>query len=294
LSNLKGFVLPTTNALGNLLGIRIPVERLVGEDKVSGAVQRELVKATMYDLHVVTSAPSMHYSVMTDAAFSVNGQSVDLEDMRRASVAYRIASRYGRIGRYRQLNSGLFMLLLSNPRQAVTLVLRVRRRESNGQYAPGENQIKEVIEMAESLVQQDWKFELGQRITSVLVEVDLLPKARSFWKSPGERFTGVELTKWLQRLKMAHDEASIRQWGTQLINALKAGRVASREFREARGIEIRPPGEDTVAKILNLIEEILAECAKHKCKLSEFSRDIANMDYYLLFYCNQKAKETKS
>ncbi|MGH7207256.1 MAG: hypothetical protein ACREI2_13730, partial [Nitrospiraceae bacterium] len=231
LSNLKGFVLPTANVLGNLVGIRIPTERLVGEEKVSGAVRRELVKATMYDLHLVTDAPSMHYNVVTETAFSVNGQAIYLEDMMRASVAYRIANRYARIGRYRQLNSGIFMLLLSNPRQAVTLILRARRRESRGQYAPGEDRIKEVIEMAEIVAQRDWKFDLGQRITSVLVEVDLLPKARSFWKSQQEKFSGVELTKWLQRLKMTHDESSIRQWGTQLINALKAGRVASREFK---------------------------------------------------------------
>lgn len=293
LSNLKGFVLPTANTLGNLVGIRIPAERLVGEDKVSGAVRRELVKATMYDWHLATGAPSMHYNTVMDTAFSVNGQAISVEDMRRASVAYRIADRYARFGHYRQLNSGIFMLLLTNPRQAVTLILRARRRESRGQYAPGEDRIKEVIEMAESIAQHDWKFNLGQRITSVLVEVDLLPKARSFWKSPQEKFSGVELTKWLQRLKMAHDESSIRQWGTQLINALKAGRVASREFKEARGIEIRPPGEETVTKILNLVEEIITECANHKCKLSEFSRDVAEMDYYLLFYHNQKAKEAK-
>ncbi len=294
LSNLKGFVLPTSNALGNLVGIRIPAERLVGEDKVSGAVRRELVKATMYDLHLATGAPSMHYKVVTDSAFSVEGHRIDLEEMRRASVAYQIANRYARFGRYRQLNSGLFMLLLSNPRQVVTLILRARRRENGGQYAPGEDRIKEVIEMAEGISQKDWKFDVGQRITSILVEVDLLPRARSFWKSPGEKFSGVELTKWLQRIKMAHDESTIRQWGTQLINALKAGRVASREFKEARGIEIKPPGEETIAKILALVEEIISTCKNKNCKLSEFARDIAEMDYYLLFYYNQKAKEAKS
>lgn len=293
LSNLKGFVLPTSNALGNLVGIRIPVERLVGEDKVSGAVRRELLKATMYDLHLATGAPSMHYNVVTDAAFSVSGREVDLEEMRRASAAYRIANRYARVGRYRQLNSGLFMLLLSDARHAVTLILRSRKRDNHGKYAPGEDRIKEIIQMAESIAQRDWKFDLGQRITSVLVEVDLLPKARGFWKSREEKFSGVELTKWLRRIKVAHDESSARQWGTQLINALKSGRVASRELKEAQGIEIRPPGEETITRILAMIEDIITECRNHRCKISEFSRDVAEMDYYLLFYYNQKAKETK-
>ncbi len=293
LSNLKGLVLPSVNLLGNFVAIRIPFERLVGEDKVSGAVQRELVKATMHEFREITGAVSMHYMVCVEAPFSVAGRPVDIEEMRRSNVAYRIANRYARVGRYQQLNSGLFMLLLTTPRQAVTRIFRTRRRQDRGRYAPGEQLVREVTEMAESIAEQDWKFDLGQRITSVLVEVDLLPKARSFWKSPQEKFSGVELTKWLQRLKMAHDESSVRQWGTQLINALKAGRVASREFKEARGIEIRPPGEETVAKILALVEEIITQCKERKCKLSEFSRNIAEMDYYLLFYCNQKAKEAK-
>jgi HD domain len=293
LANLKGFVLPSANLLANFVGIRIPFERIVGEDKVSGAVQRELVKATMHDLREITGAAAMHYMVFGESPFSVCGRPVDIEDMRRANVAYRIANRYARVGRYRQLNSGLFMLLLSNPRQAITRVFRTRRRQDGGRYVPGGQLIKEVIEMAEGIAQKDWKFDLGQRITSVLVEVDLLPKARSFWKSPQEKFSGVELTKWLQRLKMAHDESSIRQWGTQLINALKAGRVASREFKEGRGMQVGPPGEETVAKVLDLVENIITTCAEHKCKLSEFSRDIAEMDYYLLFYFNQKAKEAK-
>ncbi len=295
LSTLKGFVLPSVNLLGNFVGIRIPFQQLVGEDKVSGSVQRELVKATMDEFRQITGAVSMHYMVVCgEAPFSVAGRPVDIAEMRRANLAYRIANRYARVGKYRQLSSGLFMLLLSSPRQAVTRILKTRKRQDGGKYAPSENRVKEVIEMVESIAQPDWKFDLGQRITSVLVELDLLPKARSFWKSPQEEFSGVELTKWLQRLKMARDESSVRQWGTQLINALKAGRVASREFKEARGIKVGPPKEETIAKILALVEEIINECKSRKCKLSEFSRDIAEMDYYVLFYHNHKAKEAKS
>jgi len=291
LAHVKGFVLPTGKAVGNLMGIRVPAERFVGgrDPKVSGAVRRELVKATMYDLHRVTRAPSMHFgTVVPDCAFSVAGKPINIEEMRRANVAYRIADKYARFGRYRQLDSGLFMLLLSNPREAVTQMLR---HEARGHYVPGEGKIRRVIEMAEGIADKDWKFDLGLRITSVLVEVDLLPKARSFWKSRQAQFSGVELTKWLQRLKVARDESTLRQWATQLINAMKAGRVASREFKEARGIGIRPPGEKTIGKIIDLTEEILRECQSHNCRLSDFSRGVANMDYYLLFHHNQQAKE---
>jgi hypothetical protein len=292
LAHVKGFVLPTSNVVGSLIGIRVPTERFVGgrDPKVSGAVRRELVKATMYDLHRVTSAPSMHFgSTLPDCSFSVAGKPIDLADMRRANVAYRIADRYARFGRYRQLDSGLFMLLLSNPREAVTQMLR---REARGDYVPGEDKIRGVIEMAENIAEKDWKFDLGLRIVSVLVDVDLLPRwAKGFWKSKHEQYSGVELTKWLQRFKVARDEPTLRQWATQLINALKAGRVASRDFREARGIEIQPPGEEKIGKIIGLTEEILRECKAHNCRLAEFSRGVANTDYYLLFYHNQQAKE---
>lgn len=90
---------------------------------------------------------------------------------------------------------------------------------------------------------------------------------------------------------MVKDEASARAWGTQLINKLKAGDVTYKEFLEAKGIKTGPPGEETIAKILALVEDIIKECTQRKCKLAEFSRNIADMDYYLLFYHNQKAKE---
>jgi len=183
------------------------------------------------------------------------------------------------------------MLLFSDPRKAVSLALRKLRRDK---HAPGEQRIKEVIALAEQIARTDrWKFDLGLQITEVLVDVDLLPSARSFWKSPQQQFSGVELTKWLQRIKMARDETSVRAWGNRLINALKRGDVASREFQQRQGIQIHPPGEEKVKKILDLVEEIITTCAEHKCKLSEFSRDIADMDYYLLFYHNQKAREAK-
>jgi hypothetical protein len=111
LHELRGFVLPSANALQRVVAVRVPVERLVGEDKVSGAVRRELVKATMYDFWLITGG-SLHYNRIVDnVPFSVDGQPIGLEDMRRANVAYRIADRYARVGRYRQLDSGLFMLL---------------------------------------------------------------------------------------------------------------------------------------------------------------------------------------
>jgi hypothetical protein len=294
LSNLKGFGLPTLNTLVNFVGIRMPIEEaggLVGEEKVSGSVKRELIKATMFDFYKATQSGSVHYNVVTDHQFSVNGQPVSLEDMYRANVAYRIADRYARGGRYATLDSGIFMLLLSNPRQAVTLILRRKRRENGGRYAPGEDKIKEVIEMAEEIATNDWRSNLGLKIVEALIDLDLLPQARSFWKNPGEQFTGVELVKWLRRLKMIKDEPSAKAWGNSLINALKRGDISSKDFRQKKGIPIEPPNEQMVAKVIALVENIITECNNRNYKLSDFSRDIADMDYYLLFSHNQKAKE---
>ncbi len=289
LAHLKGFVLPSVNVFGNFVGVRIPFEALVKEDKVSGAVQGELAKATMYDLRVTTGAVSMHYAVRGEGLFSVSGQPVSIDEMRRANVAYRIANRYARVGRDRQLHSGLFMLLLSSPREATTLMLRGLRRENRGAYAPGEQRIKEVIELTEELAAQDWKFALGQKIVGTLIDVGLTPKDRGF--RPDR--SGHDLVKWLQRFKMVRDEGSARAWGTMLINALKRGDLAYKDFILQKGGTIAPPGEQKVGKILDLVEEIVSTCAAKKVRLSEFSREVAHTDYYLLFFHNQKAKEEK-
>jgi len=296
LRELRGFVLPSANPLQRVVAVRVPVERLVGEDKVSGAVRRELVKATMYDFWQITGG-SLHYNyIVTSAPFSVDGQSIKLEDMRRANVAYRIADRYARVGRYRQLDSGLFMLLLSRPREAANSILRARHRVKR--YAPGKEKVKEVIELTESIAQQDWKFDLGLRIAGTLVEVGLLKKAESFryGPGPGDVFTGVELVKWLQRLKMIHDETSARAWGNMLLNALKRGDLAYKKYIQAQGGQISAPGKEKVGKILDLVDGedgIIQTCTRHGGKLSELARDIANMDYYLLFYYNQRQAAQK-
>jgi len=295
LRELRGFVLPSANPLQRVVAVRVPVERLVGEDKVSGAVRRELVKATMYDFWLITGG-SLHYNRITDAPFSVDGQPIGLENMRRANVAYRIADRYARVGRYRQLDSGLFMLLLSRPREAANSILRARHRVKR--YAPGKEKVKEVIELTESIAQQDWKFDLGLRIVGTLVKVGLLKKAESFRYGPGPNdvFTGVELVKWLQRLKMIHDETSARAWGNMLLNALKRGDLAYKKHIQAQGGQISAPGKEKVSKILDLVDGedgIIRTCALHGGKLSELARDIANMDYYLLFYYNQRQAAQK-
>jgi hypothetical protein len=289
LSNLKGFVLPSVNLLENFVGIRIPAERLVGEDKVSGAVQRELVKATMHDFREATGAVSMHYATRGEGPFSVAGRPVHIEEMRLANIAYKIANRYARVGRYRQLHSGLFILLLTSPREAMTRILRNLKRENRGSYAPGERQVKEVIELTEELATQDWKFALGQKIVGALIDVGLTPKDRGF--RPDR--SGHDLVKWLQRFKMVRDEGSARAWGTMLINALKRGDLAYRDFILQKGGKIAPPGEEKVAKLLDLVQEVVSTCAANKYRLSEFSREVADTDYFLLFYYNHKAKEEK-
>ena len=149
--------------------------------------------------------------------------------------------------------------------------------------------------MAETIAQKDWKFDLGLRIVATLVDVGLLPPAQGFWKNKQEQFSGVELVKWLQRIKMIKDQSSARALGNQLINKLKAGDVTYRDLLQAKGITVGPPGEETINSIITLVEEIITACESKKCKLSEFSRDLADMDYYLLFYYNQsqKAEEAK-
>ena len=46
LRELRGFVLPSAGGLNRIVVLRIPVEKLVSEEKISGAVRRELIKAT--------------------------------------------------------------------------------------------------------------------------------------------------------------------------------------------------------------------------------------------------------
>ena len=283
LSEMRGFVLPSANALQRVVAVRVPVERLVGEDKVSGAVRRELVKATMYDFWQITGG-SLHYNRIIDAPFSVDGQPIELEEMHRANVAYHITDRYARVGKYRQLNSGLFMLLLSSPREAATNILRVRHRDRGGRFAPGNEKVKEVIALVESIASQDdWKFQMGLRIAELLVTNDLAKGARGFWKSKAEQYTGVDLVKWFQRIKMIRDPDSARVWGTSLINGYR---------REHKG---KGPNAEVVGQILALVEDIINVCQEHDYPLRNFARDIANMDYYLLFYYNQRqAAQDKS
>lgn len=273
LEELRGFTLPSTNSLLRIVAVRVPVQRLVGEDKISGAVRRELVKATMYDFWQITGG-ALHYNrIVPDAQFSIEGRPVARREMERANIAYRIAHRYARHGRYQQLHSGLFVLLLSRPREAANRILHAQHRDRT--YARGSDKVKELIELTEKIAQPDWKFDLGLRIVAVLVDIGLLPEAGGFWKDRRNTFSGYELSKWMQRLKMIRDETTARAWGNMLINALKREDLPNRE---------------TVQKILNLVDGedgIIQTCACQDGNLSELARDLANMDYYLLFYYNQ-------
>ena len=291
LKELRGFVLPSGNPLMRIGAVRVPVQRLVGEDKISGAVRRELVKATMYDFWKITGG-ALHYNrIVPNVQFSVDGRPIDKCEMERANLAYRIADRYARIGRYQQLHSGRFMLLLSRPREAANQILRAKHR--NRTYAPGTDKVKEVIELTEKIAQSDWKFDLGLRIVAALVDIGLLKKAEGFryGEDPTDVHTGVDLIKWLQRLKMIRDETTARAWGNMLLNALKRGDLAYKEYIQNQGGTISAPGKKTVSKILNLVDGedgIIQTCACHGGNLSELARDLANMDYYLLFYYNQR------
>jgi hypothetical protein len=145
----------------------------------------------------------------------------------------------------------------------------------------------EVIQMTEDLTHKDdWQFQLGLRIVALLVSTELTERARSFWyrdKATGEfkLYSGVDLVKWIQRLKMVRDPNSARAWGTSLING----------YRREHG---QGPNAEVVEQILTLVEDIIETCQKHDTPLGEFSRRIANMDYYLLFYYNQQQANQKS
>lgn len=281
LRELRGFVLQSSNQLQRTLVLRIPVERLVGkmrvgEERVSGSVRRELMKAAMYDFWQITGG-SLHYNrIRNDTPFSIDGHGITLHEMFCANRAYYIADCYGRVGTSQYLNSGLFMLLLSHPRMATNRIFNSKKRENGGRFALGSQKVKEIIDMTEEIAQQDdWQFQLGLKIVETLVTAGLAPKAKGFWKSPKEQYTGVELVKWIQRIKMARDPDSTRAWGTSVING----------YRREHGYG---PNSEIVAQILALVGEIITSCQQHNMPLGDFSRTIASMDYYLLFYYNQK------
>jgi hypothetical protein len=329
LSYVSGFLLNSLNALSNLVVLRVPLEYLSGDERVSGAARRELSKAVMYDFWRITGqTASLHYGSMpareifasravinqpVAGRFTVNGVEVTIEEMRRASIAYKIAEyspnpnapprlrqHLGRQSTQRGsvLISPLYLLLISDTRKAVNQMLRRHRRENQSRDRQrnlmGEKNIREVIEMAESIAQPDWKFELGLEIVKALVDVGLLKKARSFWTGGGETLSGYELVKWLQRMKMIRDETSARAWCNQLINALKRGDVAYKDFLREKGREAREPGEEVIGKLINLTEKIIRTCKEHNYSLGEFSRNIAEMDYYLLFAYNQSQPKKES
>ncbi len=120
--------------------------------------------------------------------------------------------------------------------------------------------------------QQDWQFLLGLRVVETLINLRMVPKARGFWKPDGQQYSGVELVKWIQRMKMIHDANSARAWGTSLING----------YRREHDVGVNT---EKTSQILALVEEIIETCKLHDdVTLTELARNIANMDYYLLFY----------
>ena len=254
---------------------------LVDKTKQTNTVRQELMRAVMYDFWQLTGG-SLHYGrVYPDKPFSVDGQAVKLDAMFRANCAYRIANRYARMGKYRHLNSSLFMLLLTHPRQAANRILYAKKREKGGRYAPGNKKTKEIIRMVEEIAkEEDWQFQLGLKIVETLIDAKLTRRAKGFWKNKQEQYSGVELVKWIQRVKMIRDVNSVRAWGTSLINGYR------REHGYGANTEI-------VGSILTLVEEIISTCDAHNTPLVEFGRTIANMDYYLLFYYNQNQVEEK-
>ncbi|MHC1567069.1 MAG: hypothetical protein ACXQS7_05705 [Candidatus Syntropharchaeia archaeon] len=276
LSNLKGFALPSINDFISLAGARFPFESLIAMKgaKVSGSVKKALVSATFYDLYKVTRG-SLHYGRLGEGMFSIFGEEIELDEMRRSNMIYNICSRYAR-NRF-DLNIGLFMLFFGEPRKAANLIFRKMDRSG---YSLGLDKTLEVINMVEEISEKDWVFDLGLEITGTLVDLGLIPKAGGFWKSRTDTFSGVELVKWLQSFKMVRDDNSARNWATRVIHGIKRERGSG-------------PNQEEVKKIMDMTEKVIQKCSEKKMKLSEFSRKIADMDLYLVFYYNQKMKDAE-
>jgi len=255
----------------SLAGACFPFESLIAMRgaKASGSVKKALVSATFYDLYNVTKG-SLHYGRLGDGLFSIFGEKIELDEMRRANTIYNICSKYARTKF--DLNTGLFMLFFDEPRKAANLIFRRMKL--------GLDKTLEVIDMVEEVSDKDWVFDLGLEITGTLVDLGLIPKAGSFWKSRTDTFSGVELVKWLQNFKMVRDENSARNWATRVIHGIKRERGSG-------------PNQEEVKKIMDMIEKVIQRCAEKKMKLSEFSRKIADMDLYLVFYYNQKMRKVE-
>ena len=274
LSHLKGFAIPTQNYMSNLIGIRVPVESLVGEERVSGSVRNQLAKATMYSLYRFTGG-SLHYGKPSEFQFSVFGEEVTLQELKRAWLAYRLADKYLRTVNRRtnrhMLEQAMFLELFNNPRYIIAFMFRKKRRDG---FVLGQDKIKEVIELTEQIViKEDWQFDLGLKIVGLLVEGGWCPRARSFWKNKNEQYSGVELVKWIRSIKMVRDPDSARAWGTRLLNGYR---------REKK----RGPNQELVSAVLALVNDIVTTCNDKGCELGAFTRTIADMDLYLLFYYN--------
>ncbi len=279
LVRVEGFVLPFGQEFTQTVGISLSPEQLVAlGEKVSGFVKEKLTAAMLYDLWEYTKG-QVHYGRIGRGTLSVLGKEVKPEEAKLANRIYRICDRNREDFRF---NPGIFELFFFNPHEAMNGILRAFTRRSES-YRPRAEKIEEVIEMAEPIVnKKDWVFQWGLKLTDFLVNNRLIRGARSFHKPGGGTWSSVDLSKWLQNFKMVRDENTAREWAKRVLTALNAGNTVDGEKR--------PPNKETVDELMTLIEEAISQCNHRKLSLSDFSRRIANMDLYLLFYYTHKVR----
>lgn len=282
LIRVEGFVLPFDFGFGRVAGMAYPPDQLVGiGEKVSGVVREKLIAATLFDLHRCAKS-EVHYGRIGRGILSVFGKPVSLAEAQRANRIFDICRRCRTDFRF---PTAVFQLFFSDPHRAVNGIFRAFARRDE-QYRPGSGKIEEVISMTDPVLdQEDWTFQLGLQLTDFLAGNRLIWGATSFRKPPelgGGAWSSVDLSKWLQNFKMVRDRDSAREWAKRVLSALAAGRTVDSERH--------PPSAATVETLMALIESIINACQERNVTLGEFSRRIADMDLYLLFYYTHRIR----
>ncbi|HID27179.1 MAG TPA: HD domain-containing protein [Methanosarcinales archaeon] len=256
----------------SIIGIYISYASIIGSEpqntQITYPVKKNLIIALFHKFYGLFLG-NLHYGKITQniSKFSIFGESISLDEIQKSSIIYKICNKYARYGEYRVLDIDIFMHFFKNPRHALNLIFR-KLLQSN---LENEN-IKEMINLVEKeLVDDDldWIFKLGLELTEKLVQLGLIDgieskDCTSVPNSPLDSLTNLCFAK----VDAHYRPLSARNW-------------TNRVLMESHNIN-----ESTLKEILKLTEKILKTCKEHNTSLKEFSKKIADMDLYLLYYYN--------